>query len=227
MLAVRALVLPSPFLPGLAYEPWVTALRAAGLDADLASVPQVPSATELVSLWSGPARRGTLLLPHSNAGYLAPLVSAAVDDAPIVFVDAALPEPGRTTRLAPARFRDFLAGIADDDGLLPPWTRWWPREDYSAVMSDEWFERIDAEAPRVPLAYVDTDVALPPGWGDGSRAYLAFGDTYAEELDRAERAHWPTRRLDGGHLHWLAEPEETAAALTDLVRALGLSSPPR
>ncbi len=227
MLAVRALVLPSPFLPQLAYEPWVAALREAGLEAVLATVPRVPSATELVSRWSGLAPRETLLLPHSNAGYLAPLVSAAVDDAPIVFVDAALPAHGHATRLAPARFREFLAGRAEDGGLLPPWTRWWPRTEYSAVMSDEWFERIDAEAPQVPLAYVDTDVALPPGWEDGSRAYLAFGDTYAEELDRAERAGWPTRRLAGGHLHWLAEPEEAATALMDLVRGLGLSTQPR
>jgi hypothetical protein len=221
------LVLPSPFLPGLAYEPWVAALRDVGLDAVLATVPQPPSATELVSLWSGLARRDTLLVPHSNAGYLAPLVSAAVDDAPIVFVDGALPAPAHTTRLAPARFRDFLAALADDDGLLPPWTRWWPRPEYSAVMSDEWFERIDADAPRVPLSYVDTDVALPAGWEDGSRAFLAFGDAYADELDRAERAGWPTRRLDGAHLHWLASPDEAAAALMDLVRGLGLSTPPR
>ena len=94
-------------------------------------------------------------------------------------------------------------------------------------MSDEWFERIDAAAPRVPLSYVDTEVVLPPGWPHGSCAYLAFGDTYAEELGRAERAGWPTRRLGGGHLHWLAEPEETAAALMDLVRAAGFSTLPR
>jgi hypothetical protein len=224
---VRALVLPSPFLPELAYEPWVAALRRSGLEAVLAPVPWPPSATVLLSVWSGLTRRDTLLLPHSNAGYLAPLVSAAVDAAPIVFVDAALPAPGRTTRLAPTRFRDFLDGLADDGGLLPPWTRWWSPQEYSAVMSDEWFERIDAEAPHVPLSYVDEEVELPPGWEDGSRAYLAFGETYAEELDRAERASWPIRRLAGGHLHWLAEPEGSAAALMDLVRALGLSTLPR
>ena len=227
MLAVRALVLPSPFLPELAYEPWTAALRDAGLDAVVAPVPWPPSAADVVSAWSSLARHETLLLPHSNAGYLVPLVSAAVDDAPVVFVDAAVPDPGATTRLAPWRFRDFLADLADVDGLLPPWTRWWPRQEYSAVMSDEWFERIDAAAPRVPLSYVDTEVVLPPGWPHGSCAYLAFGDTYAEELGRAERAGWPTRRLGGGHLHWLAEPEDTAAALMDLVRAAGFSTLPR
>lgn len=222
-----ALVLPSPFLPQQSYEPWVAALRDAGLDAGLAPVPWPPSAAELVSAWSRMAQRDTLLLPHSNAGYLAPLVSAAADDAPIAFVDAALPEPGPTTRLAPARFRDFLAGLSDDDGLLPPWTRWWPRHEYSDVVSDEWFERIDAAAPRVPLSYVDDEVVPRPGWEDGSHAYLAFGDTYADELGRARQTGWPIRRLDGGHLHWLVDPHETVAALVELLRAAGLSTLPR
>lgn len=26
--------------------------------------------------------------------------------------------------------------MADDDGLLPPWTRWWPEEDLAVVLPD-------------------------------------------------------------------------------------------
>jgi hypothetical protein len=219
---VRALVLPSPFLPAVAYEPWVASLRGRGLDVVLAPVPSPPGAAELVELWTGLADADTVLLPHSNAGYLAPGVSDASDGAPIVFVDAALPTPGPVTRLAPARFREFLGGLADEHGRLPPWTRWWPRADYDAVLPGDWFERIDAAAPRVPLSYVDAEVAIRAGWEQGSRAFLAFGDTYAEEWERAEAAGWPTRRLDGSHLHWLVEPAVTAkvtAALAHEVRA--------
>ncbi|HEX6150046.1 hypothetical protein [Nocardioides sp.] len=217
-------MLPSPFLPEVAYEPWVAALRADGLDAVLAPVPRPPDASTLVEVWARLTQPGAVLLPHSNAGYLAPVVSGACGGAPIVFVDAALPEPGPVTRLAPARFRDFLDGLADDEGLLPPWTRWWPRPDYADSLPGDWFERIDAEAPQAPMSYVDAEVTLPPAWEGGSRAYLAFGETYAAELDRAEGAGWPTRRLEGGHLHWLVRPEEAAAAAAELIEAAGVST---
>ncbi|MGH3347363.1 MAG: hypothetical protein ACRDO4_10295 [Nocardioides sp.] len=213
---MKALVLPSPFLPDVAYEPWVASLRRRGLDVALAPVPLPPDALGLVELWTGLAEADTVLLPHSNAGYLAPVVSEATGGAPIVFVDAALPSPGPVTRLAPARFRDFLAGIADEDGLLPPWTRWWPRADYDAALPGDWFDRIDAAAPRVPLAYVDAEVTVPPSWERGPRAYLAFGDTYAEEWDRAEAAGWRKRRLDGGHLQWLSDADGVCEAVLSL-----------
>ncbi len=215
-------MLPSPFLPDVAYEPWVASLGRRGLEVALAPVPSPPRGEELCRVWSELADGDTVLLPHSNAGYLAPVVSDASDGAPIVFVDAALPEPGPVTRLAPEGFRDFLAGIADEHGMLPPWTRWWPRADYDAVLPGDWFDEVDVAAPMVPLSYVDAEVTLPPTWERGQRAYLAFGDTYADEWDRAGRAGWHRRRLGGGHLHWLVEPEVTAgvtAALVHEVRA--------
>lgn len=214
---MKALVLPSPFLPDVAYEPWVDSLRRRGLDAVVAPVPSPPDALELVELWTRLAAADTVLLPHSNAGYLAPVVSDALGGAPIVFVDAALPPPGSPTRLAPARFRDFLAGIADERGLLPPWTRWWPRAEYAASLPGDWFERIDEAAPRVPLSYVDAEVSLPPSWDRGPCAYLAFGDTYSEEWDRAGQAGWSRRRLDGSHLHWLADPGAVTEAVLGLL----------
>ena len=218
-------MLPSPFLPDVAYEPWVASLRRRGLEVVLAPVPSPPRAEELCRVWSGLSDGDTVLLPHSNAGYLAPVVSDASDGGPIVFVDAALPEPGPVTRLAPARFRDFLAGIADEHGMLPPWTRWWPRADYDAALPGDWFDRVDVAAPQVPLAYVDAEVSLPTSWHRGQCAYLAFGDTYADEWDRAGRAGWDRRRLDGGHLHWLAEPELTAAVTAELAVAVRARHP--
>jgi hypothetical protein len=211
---VKALVLPSPFLPGLAYEPWLASLRARGLDAVLAPVPTPPRAEELVHRWSDLGDHDTVLLPHSNAGYCAPAVAGATGAA-VVFVDAALPDRGPVTRLAPTPFRELLGGLAED-GRLPRWTRWWPRTDYADVLPGPWFDRIDEAAPRVPLAYVEAEVPVPAGWEQGRCAYLAFGDTYAEEWDRAGEAGWSRRRLDGGHLHWLVEPDQVTDAVLEL-----------
>jgi hypothetical protein len=214
---VKALVLPSPFLPDVAYEPLVASLRGEGLDAVLAPVARPPVAADLVTTWTALAAADTLLVPHSNAGYLAPAVSAGAGGAPVVFVDAALPSPGPVTRLAPPAFRDHLAELADSDGRLPPWTRWWSPADYADVLPGEWFERVDAEAPQVPLAYVDSEVAVPPDWESGACGYLALGPSYVAEWDRAEAAGWPRRRIEGEHLHWLVDPDEVTDAVLDLL----------
>ena len=68
--------------------------------------------------------------------------------------------------------------------------------------------------PEVPLSYVDGEVPVPTGWQAGRCAYLAFGSTYAEELELAARHGWPHRRLAGaGHLHLLVEPDRRGRGL--------------
>jgi len=216
------LVLPSPFLGTAPYEPVAAALSSRGYAASVAPSPAAPVAADLVASWGALAAGlgDVVLVPHSNAGYLAPAVSVTVG-APVVFVDAALPTGPGSTRLAPQAFRSHLATLAGPDGRLPRWTRWWPREDVAAVLPGEWFDRVDAGLPELPLVYVDDEVTVPTGWEAGRCAYLAFGSTYADELDLAVRHGWPHRQLDGaGHLHLLVEPEETAAEVEGLVDLL-------
>lgn len=219
----RLLLLPSPFLGPGPYERLAASLTSLGHAASVAPSSSSPDAGELVASWTALARDAgdVVLVPHSNAGYLAPAVAAAAGGAPVVFVDAALPATEGTTRLAPPTFRAHVASLAGPDGRLPRWTRWFPRDDLAAVLPDPWLDRVDAVVPEVPLAYVDAEVPVPPAWFSGRCGYLAFGSTYAEELALAAGLGWPRRRLDGaGHLHLLVEPEETAAAVADLVAQL-------
>jgi hypothetical protein len=65
-------------------------------------------------------------------------------------------------------------------------------------------------------------VPSPPGWETLPTAYLAFGDTYAEERSTAERRHWPVRTLPGEHLHLLVDPEAVTDALLELIAGLGV-----
>ncbi len=216
-MAVRVLLLPSPLLPGAAYDDLVAALARGGVQTSLASAELRPGAgaPDLIERWAAHAGSDLLLVAHSNAGYLAPAVRGGGRQ-PIVFLDAALPPASGRTRLAPAPFRRHLDSLADDAGNLPPWTRWWPRADLAAVIPDARFTEIDATAPHLPLSYFDDQVTVPPGWSDGPNAYLALGDTYAEELAVARARRWPHARLDGGHLHFLHEPDAVAGALLDL-----------
>lgn len=214
------LVLPSPFLGAAVYAPLVDALRLDGDGASMASVPGTPSVARLIEEWAVAAAgyADVVLVPHSNAGNLAPLVSDRCGGLPMVFMDAALPTPSGASPLVPARLRSHLATLADADGTLPVWTRWWPREELDEVLPGDWFDRVDANAPRVPLAYVDDVVEAPAGWEQGRCAYLAFGaETYAEELTRVRALGWPRRVVAGRHLHCLVDPGATTHALRSLM----------
>jgi hypothetical protein len=216
------LILPSPLLPGSVYDGLAGAMADAGTRVSVAPAVLGPGETahELVVRWSRLITPRTILVPHSNAGYLAPLArSHAAVRAPIVFVDAALPPAAGRTPLAPPQFRAFLAERAGPDGLLPPWTRWWPRHVIEPVVGAEGFAELDHDCPRLPLDYFDTIVDAPPGWMTGPNAYLAFGSTYADELERVRVMGWPHDAMDGGHLHFRKDPAVVAARVLSLAAA--------
>ena len=222
-------LLPSPLLPASAYATLLDALAGGGRPAVLADPSRATSGGVLVERWSAVAHdlRPTLLLAHSNAGYLAPAVRArAAPTATIVFVDAALPAPQGRTALAPATFRAFAASLADDTGLLPPWTSWWPRETVEALVPGDELERLEQECPRLGLAYLDSTVEAPEGWAAGPNAYLAFGDTYAEEVAFAGEQDWPSLTREGGHLQLLWTPHEVAADI-EVLELQARAAPPR
>jgi hypothetical protein len=217
---VELLLLPSPLLGAAAYDPLRAALAGRGYECILAVTSRVTSASEVVAEWSAVADAGLPMLAHSNAGYLAPAVRAATgSDQRIVFMDAALPPDEGRTRPAPPGLRTRLADLADPGtGLLPPWTRWWPRAELLRTVPAHLFETLDADCPQLPLDYFDSSVEAPPGWVVGSNAYLAFADTYATELEFAQGHGWPTRRLSpAGHLHFLWDGASVADAVAELV----------
>ncbi len=210
-------LLPSPLLGPRVWQSVAGLLRAAGRETVVAAVGEVSTAGEVV------------LVPHSNAGLYVPGLTEGRRVAGFVFVDAGLPPagPGRVP-LAPAAFREFLAGKADAGGLLPPWTQWWGDGVDELFPDAATRAEVEAEQTRLPLAYFERTLPVPAGWDGRPGAYLAFGDTYADERAAAEARGWPTRTLDGGHLHMLIDPPAVAtaiAALTDQVLAAAATSP--
>lgn len=171
------LLLPSPLLPALAYESLVLALRDLGAEATLApgELHNGEVSTDLIARWSGLAGTSHLLVAHSIAGYLTPSVRSHSRAAGAVFMDAALPPEDGDTELAPRRFREYLGGLARDDGILPPWTRWWPHDEFDAVIRRDRFEELDRRCPRLPLHYFSGRVTSPADWARDRCAYLAFG----------------------------------------------------
>lgn len=218
----RWLILPSPFLGPTAYERLAETLAAEGDSTAVATLPPAPFQPDdvLAGFVEQAARfAATVLLPHSNAGLYAPSVAAASGGVvATIYVDAALPARGsERTPLAPAAFADQVFAMADDQGLLPPWTRWWDAADLEPMFpSAQWLARVDGAAPRLPAAYVRSTLPVPHGWETRPSGYLAFGDTYAAELAFARSAGWPTARLAGHHLSLLTDPVAVAAQVRDL-----------
>jgi hypothetical protein len=217
--AATVLLLPSPLLPPLAYESLAHAFRQHGWDCIVADPTGASSGTQLVNRWSATGPADAPVVAHSNAGYLAPGVRkrSGEPSRPVVFLDAALAPESGATSLAPPAFRTFLESLADPaTGLLPPWTRWWPREEMAAVVPAALLDGIDQACPRLPVTYFGSTVHVPRGWTSAANAYLALGDTYLEELTRAKAGGWPTRRMAGSHLEFLHHPLDVAATVLDL-----------
>jgi hypothetical protein len=219
----------SPLLGPAVWEPVARVLESRGWSVTLpppyAGV-RTPADVLAQLLAAIPAAEPIVLVTHSNAGLYAAAIAAQRDVRGIVFTDALLPQDRPTESLREPAFRAFLAGLADREGRLPGWTRWWPAEEVSRLFPDRASrDAVEREQARLPLAYFDEEVPAPPGWRRLPAAYLGFGDTYAEEQAVAAAEGWPVERLDGRHLHPLVDPDGVAAALEGLVGRMGLDRP--
>jgi hypothetical protein len=218
-------LMPSPLLGAAVWEPAAAVLRAAGHDAlVVASSGQTPQ--DVLAGFRGGLPDGPLVLvPHSNAGLYVPGLAADADVAAVVFVDAALPPlDGAPAPTAPEALVAHLAGLAGDDGLLPPWSQWWDTGDIDGLFPDDVTRRrVQAQERRLPLSYF-TDAVPSEGWGRLRCAYLAFGDTYADEVALARTAGWPVEVLPGRHLELLHHPQAVAERVVALAQRASPSS---
>ena len=221
----RILLVPSPLLGPATWAPVASWLRDQGRDCAVAApAPERRTPAEvLAAVMVAAGDDPVVLVPHSNAGLYAPHLGDLLVVRATVYVDAALPVDvsDGTTALAPTRFLDFLAGLADDDAMLPPWTQWWDEVDDlfpdAAVRA-----RVEAEQPRMPLGYFTERLPVPDDWAQRPSAYLAFGDTYADEVAFARAHAWPVTEMPGAHLHPLHSPDVVA---TEILLLAGLLTP--
>lgn len=150
-----------------------------------------------------------VLVVHSNAGLYVPAVVARLGDnvRGVLFLDAALPGAGHHTS------PEFLRRLATDDGLLPPWTSWWPEPEVARLFPDTQVRsEVEAEQPRMPLAYYDQLPPAPADWDTMPCGYVWFGEPYDKAAGEATRRGWPTEHLPGNHLLMLSDPKAIAGA---------------
>ncbi|WP_067499370.1 hypothetical protein [Actinoplanes sp. TFC3] len=208
-------LLPSALLGPAVWQPVHAALTRRGWDVITADG-RGSSTAEVQSRYLDglPDDRPYFVVPHSNAGLYVPGIVAVRSVAACVFVDAVLPGRAGDVPVAPEPLLVLLRDLADPDGMLPPWTEWWAQEDVAALFPDaEVRAQVAAEQQRLPLSYFEETVAVSADWSRVPAAYVAFGETYADECREAESRGWPTTELTGNHLHMLHDPEGTAEAI--------------
>lgn len=219
--AAALVLLPSPLLGPATWAPVADLLGQRGRSTTIAPVPQDVRAPGDVQEVFDRALSGLdapVVVAHSNAGLFVPWLADRHRLSAVVLVDAGLPGDVEEVPLAPPDLQEFLAGLADDSGMLPPWTTWWGSSSFDSLVPDPALRQAVAqEAQSLPLAYFRGSLPVPSGWDRMPRAYLAFGDTYAEERAEAVRRGWPVRTLDGRHLHMLVDADAVATAIGDLL----------
>jgi pimeloyl-ACP methyl ester carboxylesterase len=156
-----------------------------------------------------PANQPVLLVAHSNAGLLLPVIVHAAPRpvAGCVFVDATLPSRTGPTPAATSERLAFLRSKATG-GRLPEWTAWWDEHDIARLFPDpQTRSRISAEQPRLPLSYYEQQIPVPDGWDDRPCGYLLFGPPYDRWAQQARERGWDVDHVPGGHLHQLVDPD--------------------
>ena len=219
MAAPALLLLPSPLVGPAAWRPAEAWLSAQGRDVTVVETGAPRRPTEVLDAVrdAGAGLGPVTLVPHSNAGLYVPLLREQLDVAATVFVDAALAGGDAETSMAPPGLMTRLRELADPDGVLPPWTSWWdPCDVVELFPSEEVRRAVERTQPRLPLSYFTARLPVPDGWAEAASAYLAFGDTYADEVAFALAHRWPVSVLPGRHLQMLQDPAGVGAEILRL-----------
>jgi hypothetical protein len=162
-----------------------------------------------------PREQPVIVVAHSNAGLLVPVIVQASPRpvAGCVFVDASLPSrTGPTPAASPERL-SFLRGQVTE-GRLPPWTAWWDPDDVALLFPDpQTASAVSAEQPRLPLSYYEQRIPAPAGWDHRPCGYLLFGPPYDRMAREARDRGWEVDQVAGRHLHQLVDPDTVAARI--------------
>lgn len=157
-----------------------------------------------------------VMIAHSAAGALLPAIAEFVGarTRAAVFVDAILPQPGRSWfQTAPPGSEAQLRGLAVD-GFLPPYNEWFPPGALEDLVPDPAVRhQLAAECPRLPVAYLD-EPAPPTRFAESlSCAFVRLGAPFDRAAEKADRLGWWVARREWDHLRMMSDP----AAVADLI----------
>lgn len=220
--ACTLVLVHSPLVGALTWRATADRLEDLGCSAvvvDLQGANDGESITARVVSGTADTPRPTVLVGHSGAGrYLPALADAVPGTELLVYVDAMLPEPGRSwLDDAPPELTARLRELAGADGVLPPWSDWFGPDALAEILPDPVMrERLRDESPRLPLDFFAEPAPLSV-WS-GPQVYVRLSDAYLAEAERMAAAGVPVLVRPSHHLAMLTDPAMVAEALlTSLV----------
>jgi hypothetical protein len=226
---VRLVLGHSPYLGPSSWEPTADHLKDLGYAVEVpdlrGSLPHEPYAASLVAAMKAAIehtpRVPTVVVGHSRCG---PFLPAAADGCgairALLYVDAALPYPGRSwADQAPPEQVDLRRRTAVN-GRLPRWSDWWDDQSVmdGLVPNPELRARLIDEMPHVPSSFLDE--RLPDVDWHGRAGYLQLSAAYASYADAAQNAGWPVEKRALDHFAIATAPGDVASAIASLLSTL-------
>jgi len=235
--AATTVLVHSPLTSAAAWGDLPSVLRGRGhrvAVVDVADDDAAPFAARFVARAALQVREAAgdetvLLVGHSGAGYLLPLLGAArraarAGVAGYVFLDAALPPARPTSRLdlmraeLPGEPVDELASLLATGGTFPDWTE----TDLRELVPDQVARAalVRSLRPRGEDFFTDP-VPVVADWPDAPCGLLRLSPAYDGALRLARLRGWPVLEgpddRPGGHFAALVDPGAVADDLEDLL----------
>jgi hypothetical protein len=190
--------------------------------------PQWRHVPDAVRMATSRLDRRILLVGHSGAGLLLPVIAGASDNevAALVFVDSFLPPPAGRLPLGSPALMDRLRAMAID-GVLPPWSHWFGADAMRELVPDERLRAyLEAEMPCLPLSYFEATVPVPDDWPHSPCGYVLLSVApYGNSAAEARAYGWPVIEIrDVQHLAIATDPIAVTEALLELERSLAPST---
>lgn len=189
-----------------------------------ASEPQWRHVPDAVRTATSHLPQRIVLVGHSGAGLLLPVIADASDNevAATVFVDSFLPPPTGRLELGPPTFMNQLRAMATG-GVLPRWSDWFGADAMRRLVPDARLRAdLEAEMPCLPLSYFRATVPVPDDWPNRPCGYLLLSAVaYGESAAQARAYGWPVIEVrDVEHLATATDPVRVTEALLDIERSL-------
>jgi len=147
----------------------------------------------------------------------------------LILVDGDIPPPqGAAPPVRPALL-EFIKGIADETGTLPPWSRWFANDALRASLvgidvlqrDAQEFARFEQGLPRLRVDWFNDNIELCH-WDHVPAGYIQASQIYDHATAEARRRGWPVAHLNGTHLDPTLRPVEMSEAITSMTRELGV-----
>ena len=213
----------SPLVGPMTLEPLGARLHELGFQVAVPDLREAltgprPHWRGILALACSAASSVDVIVAHSGAGVLMPLLAEQLSPKLVAFVDAVVPGDGLTYQ-ASGPFIEFIDSLSHGRPLLPPWHEWWGDDVTARLIPDADLRRqIAADTPRVPRSFYDDPVPLPTGWMTRHGCcFLQLSPAYDDDWARAAAYGWPTARMAGQHLDVAVKPIAVGESLMSLI----------